>query len=250
MKGAMKTFHLHTIVSLLLLTAVTVACGNLQGLGQVAGATTQAESFHFKYLKLRKSADGLYDVLIQFNHQCEARRFTESDLIDVFRNGVYPRTVGAYVVNVVFAFDLLAACQTPSELNYAIEDLIEKVTDANGNVTYHHPHQVDASLLDGGLLNISVYNVNLYVYNPAHVKAAGPMMLDRIELSGAKVGGSASNTYTAANMVNPFFVFNLNDILTNPNRVVSEFSFTAKKAANDNEFLVVWDGNFVLRTDI
>jgi hypothetical protein len=50
--------------------------------------------------------------------------------------------------------------------------------------------------------------------------------------------------------VNPYFVLKLTGIPLNPGRVAGEFAFTAQKAPNDDDLLVVWDGQFVLRTDI
>jgi hypothetical protein len=42
--------------------------------------------------------------------------------------------------------------------------------------------------------------------------------------------------------LNQFFVFNLAGILANPCRVAGDCAFTAQKAPNDDELLVVWDG--------
>jgi hypothetical protein len=100
------------------------------------------------------------------------------------------------------------------------------------------------------VLTIAVFNVLLFGTNPQQVKATGPLTPDRIEVPGAHVGGSPTATYSIANVISPYQVFNLTGIYTNPHRVAGGFAFTAKKAQNDDELLVLWDGDFVLRTDI
>lgn len=258
----MTTSHHRRLVLLLLLMLAMAGCTNLQGVGQVAGAVTQAESFNFKFLRLLKGADGKYSLMLPFtdySNECRATSFAETELIDTFKTGIYRRLVGVtneggiptpQWVNVTFTFDRLAACNTPGEVHYETADLVVPVTDANGNVTYHHPHGIDADLSGGGVLVINIIDDHFHVYNPAQVKATGPMTLDRIELPGGPLGGASGDTYTTANIVNPFFVFNLTGILVNPGRVTGDFAFSAKKAPNDDDLLVVWDGDFVLRTDI
>lgn len=250
----MTTSHLRRLVSLLLLTFAMAGCTNLQGVGQVAGAVAQAESFNFKYLRFHRDPSGIYGVAIKIINQCQTTQFTEDQLFETFRTGAYRRNAGGVATNtgsnLVFTFDLLAACNTPGEVHYETADLVVPVTDANGNVTYQHPHGIDADLSGGGVLVINIIDDYFHVYNPAQVKATGPMTLDRIELPGGPLGGASGDTYTTANIVNPFFVFNLTGILTGPGRVTGDFAFSAKKAPNDDDLLVVWDGDFVLRTDI
>jgi hypothetical protein len=242
------------LVSFLLLTGAIAACTNLQGVGQVAGAVAQAELFKFKHLRLHRDPAGIYGLTIKIVNQCRTTQFTEDQLFETFRTGVYRRTAGGVVadtgVEFQFTFDLMAACNSPGEVHYETADLVVPVTDANGNVTYQHPHGIDADLSGGGVLDINIIDDHFHVYNPAQVKATGPMTLDRIEIPGGVAGGSSGDTYTTANIVNPYFVFNLTGILANPGRVAGDFAFTAKKAPNDDDLLVVWDGEFVLRTDI
>jgi hypothetical protein len=242
------------LVSILLFTTVVAACANMQGAGQVAGAVAQAELFTFKHVRLQRDADGTYDVNIKIVDVCRKTRFTQDQLFETFRNGNYRRTAAGLVESTgsefPFTFDLLAACNSPGELRFETANLTEPVVDADGNVTYPHPHGIDADLSGGGVLDINIGDFHFHVYNPAHVKAPGPMTLDRIELPGDSVGGASADTYTSANIVNPYFAFDLTGIPVNPGRVAGEFAFTAKKAPNDDDLLVVWDGEFVLRTDI
>ncbi|MDB5928200.1 MAG: hypothetical protein JWN13_7136 [Betaproteobacteria bacterium] len=244
----MPTFR-DSIVPLLVLTIVIAGCSSPGG-SQVPGAIAQAESFNFRYVKLRKAADGTYPVMIQFNNRCEQSSFDEAQLLDVFRTGLYPRTIGGGPVNVGFTFDLFAACNTVPEVRYETRDLVEAVADANGNVTYHHPHSVDAGLSAAGALNIAVYNLLMFVFNASQVQATGPMALDRIDVPGDRVGGAQGDTYSTNNVTSPFFIFNLSGIYASPGRLAGDFAFTAKKTSNDDELLVVWDGDFVLRNDI
>ncbi|MGZ5089693.1 MAG: hypothetical protein ACXWCY_12945 [Burkholderiales bacterium] len=244
----MPTFR-DSIVPLLVLTIVIAGCSSPGG-SQVAGAIAQAESFNFRYVKLRKAADGTYPVMIQFNKRCEQSSFEEAQLLDVFRTGLYPRIIGGGPVNVGFTFDLFAVCNTVGEVRYETRDLVEAVADANGNVTYHHPHSVDAGLSAAGALNIAVYNLLMFVFNASQVQATGPMALDRIDVPGDRVGGAQGDTYSTNNVTSPFFIFNLSGIYAGPGRLAGDFAFTAKKTSNDDELLVVWDGDFVLRNDI
>jgi hypothetical protein len=216
---AMTTSHLRNLVSLLFCAIASAACSNLQGAGQVAGAVAQAETFQYKHLRLHRDAAGIYGVNIKIVNQCRLTHFTEDRLFEAFNTGAYRRTAAGDAADAgdefPFTFDLLAACNTPGEVHFDTADLVEPVTDASGNV-----------------------------------KAIGPMVLDRIEIAGGAVGGASGDTYSTANIVGPYFVFNLTGILSNPGRVAGGFAFTAKKAINDDDLLVVWDGEFVLRTDI
>jgi len=251
---AMTTSHLRNLVLLLFCAIVSAACSNLRGAGQVAGAVAQAETFQYKHVRLHRDAAGIYGVNIKIVNQCRLTRFTEDRLFEAFNTGAYHRTAAGDAADTgdefQFTFDLLAACNTPGEVHFDTADLVEPVTDANGNVTYHHPHGIDADLSGGGVLAIDVIDHHLHVYSASHVKATGPMVLDRIEIAGGAVGGASGDTYSTANIVGPYFVFNLTGILSNPGRVAGDFAFTAKKAVNDDDLLVVWDGEFVLRTDI
>ena len=244
----MTTVRVRAIVSLICLTMVIAGCATQQGAGQLAGAIAQAESLNFRFLRFTKNPDGKYPVMIQFNKQCDVSLFTEDELIDVFKTGVYPRTIGGGPVNVGFTFDFLAACNSPGELRFETRDLVAESTVTPG--TYLHPVEVDIELSDGGVLTIAVFNVLLFGQNPARVKATGPITPTRIEVPGARVGGPQTATYSVSNVRNPYQVFNLNGIHTSPDRVAGVFAFTAKKVQDDNELLVVWDGDFVLRTDI
>lgn len=74
--------------------------------------------------------------------------------------------------------------------------------------------------------------------------------LKQFVLPGGPLGSASGDTYTTANIVDPFIVFNLSGIYSNPGRTAGDFAFSAKKAPNDDDLLVMWDGEFVLRTDI
>jgi hypothetical protein len=205
------------LVSILLFTTVVAACANMQGAGQVAGAVAQAELFTFKHVRLQRDADGTYDVNIKIVDVCRKTRFTQDQLFETFRNGNYRRTAAGLVESTgsefPFTFDLLAACNSPGELRFETANLTEPVVDADGNVTYLHPHGIDADLSGGGVLDINIGDFHFHVYNPAHVKAPGPMTLDRIELPGDSVGGASADTYTSANIVNPYFAWRANSRL-------------------------------------
>ena len=50
--------------------------------------------------------------------------------------------------------------------------------------------------------------------------------------------------------MSPYFVFNLSGIYSNPRRITGDFAFSTRNVPNDPDLLLVWGGEFVLRTDI
>ena len=137
-----------------------------------------------------------FSVNIKIVNQCRTTRFTEEQLYETFRNGVYRRatdgTADPAGTELPFTFDLLAACNPPGEVHYETAQLVVTVTDANGNLVNQHPHGVNADLSGGGVLDIDIFDTHIHVFNAAHVKATGPMTLDHIDLPGAAVGAPAA----------------------------------------------------------
>lgn len=246
------------------LCIVAVACAaagcDRSTVGGVATALAEREQVDFNYLVLQPDANGRYTIRMNYSPACADHVFDLNQLSDMLRSKQFELThiIGGrpVTVNAVFSFDKLGECFTPGEARYENEALSEPVTDANGMVTGRKRPQtailtklVDPELSGNGVLNVLAYEFRLVGQTASSSRAPGLVAVTTAEVPASLVGGS-SGIYTAAN-VNPSYAeAQVVDVLGSPDRFTATFSFLGKADPADDQLLLVWDGDMVLRTDL
>jgi len=256
----MKLRDLANPIALTCLLVCLVGC-NGNGVGPISTGITQMEVFDFNYMFLEEGSDGKYAVSLKLgNGPCEEFRFTKEELIDMLRDNQFLThpTIGGRIVPTFagFTFEAMEECHQPlDELKYETAELVETVTDSDGNTEIRRPQTlgggrlVDIETSPGGVVNILVHEIRIVVHSAARSLATGPMEYDSIEVPGTKVGRT-SGIFSPEDFSDRFFEFSLDEVLTNPDRIVAGFNFTATTGTSSSGVLLIWDGDLVLRTDL
>ena len=241
-----------------------IACGvagcDRATVGGVAAGLSQLEQLDFNYLVLQPDANGMYALRMNYATGCTDYRFDQNQLADMLGTKQFEltRTIGGgpTTVAATFTFDKLGECFTPNELKYENDALSEPVTDANGTITGRKRPQsaigtklVDPELSSAGVLNVLVYDITIVGQTTTRTRNPGVVQLTVAEVPASLVGGS-SGVYAEANTNPKYSEASLVDVLSNPDRFTATFSFLAKPDPGSDEFVLVWDGDMVLRTDL
>jgi hypothetical protein len=228
--------------------------------GSVATALSEREQLDFNYLLLQPDANGFYALRMNYATGCTDYLFDANQLSDMLRTKQFEltRTIGGgpTTVPATFTFDKLGECVTPGEVKYENDALSEPVTDANGNVTGRKRPQsailtklVDPEFSSAGVVNVLVYDINIVGQTASATRAPGSVEVTTVEVPASLVGGP-TGVFGAANMNPAYSEASVVDVLTGPDRFTGTFSFLAKTDPADNQVLLVWDGDMVLRTDL
>lgn len=248
-----------------LFIGLALLLGGCDGDGaKITQGIAQMEVFDFQYRLIQKDSEDKYPVSFKVNDElgCRAAKLTEETLASVLKTRRIPTIAlipaGGFPPTTAIAeitHDMMTPCPPVHELKHESSDLVDvdPRTDARSR-----PGDVTIKVLGGNSnptqLTFSIHGVQILVSTQSDGPlVTGPMKVDSIDIPAGLVGGAGgSYIYDANNLIGNrhYAEFILKEILTDPYRLVAEFSFMAKKDPEDDEILIAWDGDLVLQPNL